>query len=51
MLRYKYNPTWRYVDIYCGDTKIGTVNYVNNENDAYEIAKSVFQDYLKSRPE
>ena len=45
MLRYKYNPTWKYVDIYDDETKICTVNYVETIEDAEVIANAIYKQY------
>ena len=47
MLRYKYNPTWKYVDIYDDEFKITTVNYVETLEDADAIAIQVYEHYKK----
>ena len=51
MLRFKYNLEWSYVDVYCDDTKIGTVNYIMSENDAYLAAKQMYENYIEKNKE
>lgn len=45
MLRFKYNSVWQYVDVYCDEIKIKTINYVNTYEEAYTIAVKVYKNY------
>lgn len=47
MLRFKYDLLWSYVDVYCGDHKIGTINYVNTEEDAFRLAREMYENYIR----
>ena len=47
MLKFKFDPTWEYVDVYFDDIKIKTVNYVKDFEQALSVAKFVYDEYVK----
>jgi len=48
MLRYKYNIDWEYLDIYDGETKLITINYVKRE-DYEKVAENYYKEYVNGK--
>lgn len=47
MFRFMYNPQWKFVNVYCGEIKIGTINYVESQDEAYDAAKEMYENYVQ----
>ena len=48
MLRFMYNPTWCFVNIYSSEIFLGTRNNIATLEEAYAVAEEVYKNW-KSR--